>query len=480
MTLPAVTITEIDGQLGVLPAGMKAFAVVGPCDAGPLNTPAAFGRTTDIVSTFVAGPAVEAACHLIKVTGKPVVMVRTAASTVATHTDLVVTGVTGTSVVTLTPGDLTPNDDYEPYFKVVTGGTLGVAGITYQYSLDGGRTLSPVTALGVAVAFVFPNAGGIGYSFAAGTLNASDVVTSLAKAPAFTGAEITTALNALMLSATPWEAAVLVGPLDDTIFDAAELAFASKPEKWFIGQFRMPTAAESEATYLTAFNTAFSGDATTHGAVCAGACDLSSAVSGRKYRRPSLFSIAAELYRASEEEDIAKPSRGALPGVSIRDANGNPKHHDESISPGLDDARACTLRTIEDERGVYVTNPRLLSAAGSDFEFIQHRRVMSLARAALRSYFTFRLSLEVLVDRTTGYLTDETREEMNVGATRAMANVLLAKPKASDCFAVLSATDNVLSTKTINVGAFVTPLAYIKQFAIQQGFRNPALQITAV
>lgn len=477
--LPSVTITEIDGALGTLPTGLRAFAAVGAASAGPLNTPVALARTTDVVSTFVRGPLVEMACRKIKITGKPVICVRAAATTVGTHTDIVTTGVSGTSVVTIDSGDTSADDDYEPLLRVITGGTIGVAGITLQWSLDGGRTMSPTTALGTATFFTFPNSGNIGYSFAAGTLVAGDEIASLAKAPQANAADVTAALDALMNYGAAWECAVITGPLDGTIFDAVDAEFAAKPEKFFVGAFRLPTAGESDATYQAAFNTAFSAKATTHGAVFAGAWEVPSAgqFAGRTYRRPALFAAAPRLYSVSEEVDIAQPDLGSV-GGSLRDELNNPKHHDERINPGLDDMRAGTLCTIEDLPGVYVTNPRLLSAAGSDFEFIQHRRIMILARIALRLYFTFRLSRPVIVDPATGFLTDEQREEINVGARTAMANVLLAKPKASDVDFALSATDNVLATKTLTGSASVVPLAYPKTFEIALGFRNPALQVS--
>lgn len=480
MSLPSVNIVELDGSLGVLPNGSRAMAIVGVADAGPLNTPAAFARTKDVISNFTAGPLVEAACLAIQLTGKPVIVVRTGNTTVGTHTDLDSTGKTGTSVVTVTPGDTNGNDDYEPYFKTVAGGTIGVAGITYQWSLDGGRTLSPITALGTANTFVFPGSGGIGYSFAAGTLVAGDVIKSRAKAPQWTSGELTTALAALQVSGLAWEFAHIVGALDGTAFDAIELAFASMPERWWCGSFRLPTVAESDATYQAAFNTAFSAKATIKGAVAAGGTETTSAVTGRKYLRPVGFSAFSLQYAVSEEIDIAQVDLGGLPGVSLRDVNGNPKHHDESVNPGLDDMRAVSLRTIDGVPGIHVTNPRLLSTPGSDFEFTQHRRVMILARMALRIYFVRRLSKEILVSKDTGFILEEEALEIEEGARQAMAGLLMAKPKASDVDFTLSRTDNVLSTKTLTGQGFVTPLAYPKTINIELGFRNPALTVRAV
>jgi hypothetical protein len=44
----------------------------------------------------------------------------------------------GTSVVTIA-ADTHPSDDYELYLEIVTGGTIGVEGITLRWSLTGGR-----------------------------------------------------------------------------------------------------------------------------------------------------------------------------------------------------------------------------------------------------------------------------------------------------------------------------------------------------
>src|SRR5690242_4339847 len=155
MSVPSVTLNELDGQLGVLPAGTRMLALFGPAASGPLNLPAAFGRTTDVISNYTAGAMVHAACYTIENYGIPVVLCRTGETTIATEATIDTTGVLGTSVVTYDT-DTQANDDYDLWFKVINGGTIGVAGITFQWSLDGGRTPSAVTALGTSTTFVFP------------------------------------------------------------------------------------------------------------------------------------------------------------------------------------------------------------------------------------------------------------------------------------------------------------------------------------
>jgi hypothetical protein len=483
MSQPAVILTELDGALGILPttAG-RLFAVVGNSSQGPLDTPAAYARITDLIADFGYGRAVEAAAHYIEKYGRPVVFVRTGQTVAASETAIVFTG-SGTSVVTV---DAATNarDDFEIVFLVVAGGTVGTTGITFKYSLDGGKTYSAVQSLGTAMSYIVPDSGGLQLNFAAGTLVAGDTATTRTTAAQWDTTEIGTALDALFQSSYAWEIAHIVGDIDGAAFDAIDPKFtgavaSGKFRSWY-GSARIPTIAESEATYLAALAAIFNAKATKHGAICAGACRLISSVSGRQYLRPISHVVAAREQSVSEEINIADVNLGSLPGVSIRDANGNPDNHDESINPGLDDARFTVLRTWDDIQGVYVNRPRILSATGSDFDIYPKRRVLNIAHAALRLYFIRRLNKPILVDRATGFILESEALEIEAGARAAMRSVLLAKPKASAIEFSLSRTDNILSTKTLTGTARVIPLAYPEFIDLEVGFVNPALQVQAV
>jgi hypothetical protein len=66
--------------------------------------------------------------------------------------------------------------------RVVAGGTIGVAGITYEYSVDGGLTWSTAAALGTAAFVTIPGTG-VRIDFSAGTLLAGDRVAFTTTAP---------------------------------------------------------------------------------------------------------------------------------------------------------------------------------------------------------------------------------------------------------------------------------------------------------
>lgn len=487
MTLPAVIITEQDGALGVLPPSAgRLLAVLGTSETGPIAQPATFGRVKDLVATFTAGPGVECAAHWIETYGKPVVFVRSgAASGEAGEGDvspITATPNGGTSVVSIVADPL-PNDDYEIVWRIVAGGTVGTAGITHQFSFDNGRTYGVVSALGTLLEVDVPGAGVVKLALGPGTLVAGGMYAFRTTAPTVDATSLGLALDALAASVVNWELALFADPLTTSTFDQIELKWRGLHEKGkfraWIGNVRMPNAGESEAAYLTAMATAWASKATVHGSIYFGACKLISSVSGRQYRRPVGWPVGAREQHVSEEVDVADVNLGSLVGVAIRDANGNPDEHDESIYPGADDARFGTLRTWDGLAGVYVTRPRVFSAEGSDFRLMPNRRVLNLAHLALRAYFIRRLHRPVRVDRNTGYILEEEAIEIEAGALASMASMLLAKPKASDVQFALSRFDNILATNTLTGTARVIPLAYPEWIELDVGFANPALIIQA-
>jgi hypothetical protein len=479
MTQPSVIITELDGALGVLPPSAgRLHAIVGPTSMGTPNVPATFVRIQDIQANFGDGGAIESAAHYMGLYGRPVLFVKSDASALAVVEPIDVDGVTGTSVITQSG---TPVDDYEIVFKVKTGGTIATSGIKYIYSLDAGRTFSAEQSLGTASTAAIGTTG-MTLHFAAGTLIAGDVALLNVLAPSSNAADLTPALAALKATQVLWELCQIVPAIDPDILDAVDLAFAGMASagkyRGWVGNTRVPNVGETESAYFASLETAFASKASKYGSLYSGACKLTSSISGRKFRRPVSFSTAAREAFVSQEIDIADVNLGTLEGVSIRDVNGNPDEHDESLNPGLDDLRFGTLRTWDGE-GVYVNRPRLFSPNGSDFQLMPHRRVMNLAMETLRSYFIRRLNRPVLVSSTTGFILESEALEIEAGVMAQLRAQLLAKPKASAVQFTLSRTDNLLSTRTLTGSARVIPLAYPEDVELDVGFYNPALQVLA-
>lgn len=484
MTQPHVTITELDGALGILPESAgRIFAIVGVASSGPTNTPAAFARIKDVQTTFGAGPLVEAAAYYIERYGRPVLLTRTANSTAAAVGSVTDVSPVGTSTVTVHSG-AAPVDDYELYMVVVAGGTVGAAGLTCQLSLDGGRTLSPVTAIATGSAPIvvpFPDSAGASFELAAGTLVAGENYSAVASAPAWNGTDLGAALDALAAVQTAWELVLIVGTLDSTTFDVVEGKLAgmqaSGKRHAYIASPRIPTIAEAAATYVTAMTAMSAAKTTKLGSIYAGGAKTTSSISGRKYRRPSAWAVAALEASVKPHINVADTNLGSLPGVSIRDVNGNPDEFDESLTPGLDDLRYGVLRTHNQLSGVYVNRPRLFSPQGSDFRLMPHRRVFNVGLDALDLYFLKRLNKPVIVSSKTGFLLESEAREIELGAEATLRTALLAEPMASDISFKLSRTDNVLSGLTLSGEMRVLPLAYPEYISLLAGWTNPALRV---
>lgn len=480
MTLPGVNINELDNQLGVLSAsgGGKLLAVVGATSKGPLNLPSSFARVKDIVATFGTGPAVEAAAYYIERYQRPVLMVRVNASADAAVSTVSHVAL-GTSVVTVDTSP-EPVDDYELALQILTDGTVGTTGITYRTSLDGGRTWSGTYALGTATKADFPDAG-VKFAFGTGTVKANDMHTATATAATWSSSDLHDALAPLGTTLVQWELVLIVGTIDATSFDVAEQVTSfTNGAHWWIGSPRIPNPGETEAAYLTALTALSAAKSSTWPSLYAGACKLTSAISGRAYRRPLAWATAARQAAVAEHINIADVGLGALPGCSIRDANGNPDEHDESINPGLDDLRYGTARTWPRRSGVYVTLPRIFAPSGSDFEIAPNRRVMNLAHEVLYDYLVTRIHRPILVSRKTGRILTAEATEIELAANAVLAAALLATPKASGATFTLSRTDNLLSVPKLTCGAKILPLAYPRWIDLDLSFENPALQLQAV
>lgn len=393
----------------------------------------------------------------------------------------------GTSTPTI-DSSTHPNDDYEVYIEFVTGGTIGVTGITYKYSLDGGRSMSAVQALLTADSIIIPNSGGIKVDFSAGTIIAGDNLAFPTVAPRWNNTELGTALDALKASSINWRDLHIIGPLDPSakaIIDAKFTSFENSGLfKTWHGNVRMPIGDESEEDYFTSLESAWEDEFTVTGQICAGACDIVSGVSGRKYKRPISHAVVSKQASVKEHINIAAVKKsdggGPLPGVSIKDANGNPKHHDESTNPGLDDLRFTVLRTFSRRQGVFVNRPRIFSSPGSDFYLVPHRQIMNLMKRVSREFLEERLSKPLRVSKTTGFILETEALEIESGGRARLRDALLADPMASDVSFTVNRNDNVLSTKKIRTQQRAVPLAYPEIIESEVGFTNPALQTTTV
>lgn len=478
--LPNVTFNSLDNQIGRVDDGGERLAIVGVSSGGSglIDTPGIYARRTDVVAAFGAGPLVEAACYIIEQVGRPVVLCKSDVTTVGAYGAVTHTGA-GTSVVT-TDATVEPYDSYEVRFKFLTAGTIGVTGITYQYSVDDGRTYSAVQSLGTDSDITLADYN-VKIEFAAGTILANQEESFRTTEPLSSTSDRAAAMLALRSTANAWTVCLVDGNL--VAADVAAIATEHTAaqgigrESDYVGSFRVPNAGESEATYKAAWDTAFSASAEKHLTLCYGAAEIQSPQSQNRYLRRISWDIAAAIIAVRPGQDIAEVRLGPRPAsVRILDESSNPKHHDERFSPGPSDSRATVYRTWERRDGVYVNDPLVLSPTGSDYRNTQHGRVMSLARRTARAVLELSCSADILVNRKTGFILEEDASAIDSEVNAALGTLVVDPRNATDAVFQLSRTDNLLSTFKLRGALRVTPLGYPKAIEVDVSFFNPALR----
>lgn len=479
-----VNVTVRDGRLGIVDPRAPAIVVCAPAILGTVNTPTILYRPNDVRSLFgEAGRLSRIACRLLEFAEVPVICCKTGETTAGSYGTVTKTGV-GTSVIT-GDGVVLPDDIYEVElrFKQATTITVGVAGALYTYSLDGGRTVSEVQALGTANTITLP-VGGVKLNLAAGTLGADLVVTLRTTGPKPNGAQMASAIAAAGASSLRWRDGILgtdIVAADVSTIDTALAALeAIGKHRYFVANTRLPTTSETEATYRAALTTEFpSNTASKRLALFTGGCELQSPIDQRKLLSFASEAVITAIAKAKLGEDVAWRRLGPIDACVMKTATLNPKHHDEYTDPGLDDLRFGTLRTWESEPGVpYVGNARIYSLAGSDFLYVQHRKVMDVVCETVREVLEGVTSQPIEVLKETGFITEDEARDIELQVNSRLAQVVASAVSSVEF--KLNRTDNLLSTFTLAGAVNVIPLAYPKTINVDAGFYNPALALVEV
>jgi hypothetical protein len=150
------------------------------------------------------------------------------------------------------------------------------------------------------------------------------------------------------------------------------------------------------------------------------------------------------------------------------------------VTPGLASSRFETLRTIPDAPGFYIasdTGGNMMAPLGSDYAFVQNRRVMDEACRVNRVAMLRYLNDDLLVDAKTGFIleTEARRIEADVNAQLEADLVFGASRHASAVQTRVKRDENILSTHNLTTSVSVTPKSYAKTITTTIGFRNPAI-----
>jgi hypothetical protein len=479
MPVPNVSVTKNPFALPSQPPSADGvLAIIASSELGVPGSIGAFGNPNVLLQSKGYGPLSEYGAYNMSVSGKPVIAVSPPSITITgTYGAVAHAGVLGTCVPTA--GTTHPLEHYFATVTIVNGGTVGTAGITYTYSLDGVTTSAP-QSLGTATTLTIPHSG-VSFALGAGTLLAGDTWNCFTERALLNDADVVAALTALGLTRLPWEMVLIDSQVDGSSLGAIDTILAGWEAN---GQFKIallntrfknepqPTG-ETEGAYATAMQTLVGSQTSERICVGADGGHLPSALTAFNLKRPTSLALAARAMSLVPNigVDPAFVGTGPLAGFTISDANSNPFDHDEALYPDLDNLQLVTLRSFAPggPAGVYINNANVLSGPTSNFRYLQHLRVLNKACSITWAILTTQLSLGVRtqVNSTSGALNIA---EIDGQKIEQLVNPTLQATLKSQVTGVqftLSRDDNLQANPPIVTGQVsVASLVYVKGFAI--------------
>lgn len=398
---------------------------------------------------------------------------------------------TGTSVPTQTG---VPYDDYRFQLKVILGGTIGTGPITFQLSLDQGRTFGPTIALGTASTYTVPQSGLV-IAFAAGTLVTGDMITFITTAPLWNDAGVSAAITTIQGSGYNWGAGIYVVGVSagadatsiegylDTLATAYRYSFA-----WVDARDYKPADA-TEATWMSSIQSDYSATSCVRVIASGGWYNIPSSIVNQsvgglpRYRRPGGWALACRSVALNAPQVLlSRVSDGALgkiivnPSVDPQDGN---IYHDERINPGLGSTnnqtgRFASMRTrIGLGTAFYNDEPWTLAPAGSDFNLLPYRQVMDVGATLTHQTLQLLINSSVRLNPNGTIVEKDARKIESIGGN-AYAVGMTSVGMISSATFVLSRTDNIATTKTVNATGRFVALGYILEIDVSLGYQSPA------
>lgn len=479
MGIPAVTVRKsLVGGSPALQSTQGILAVIASASTGTALPPTMLTNQTLTASSFGYGMLPECAVYDINVSGQPVVALAVNPAIAGSYyADTFVKNIAGTSAVTT--GSTAPYLHYDVQITIVNGGTIGVSGITYTWTVDGGDTVSAVTALGTANVLTIPNTG-VSFNLGAGTLLADDNWSIYTERPLLNNSDVSTALATLGNTKLPWE-----GVLIDCHYGTGTVALV---DEWLAGretngQFNFallntrflnePTpGAEAPSVYAAAI-TAQSGDDTSNRlCLCADGGHMTSLITGFTTKFPTSLALAGVAMAVTPNigTDPAYVGLGPVPGFQIS-ASGNPNDWDEFLYQSLDSQRITTLRTFATggPTGTFITDANVLISAGSNIYWLQLLRVLNKACSIAWQILNTQLSkgVQTVFNSTTGAINIK---ETAAQSIESLVNGPLTSGLSGQCTAVafsLNRDDNLVTPKApVNASVAIAPLVYLKNIVV--------------
>lgn len=468
--LPDVNIEIIDGGMGLTPTDPSGIHVkIGVSTAGDTGVIYRMTSGDQAQENLGAGPLVDALMDSFQHGSQLLYAVKAVAAVDGTISVITKTG-TGTATAVASG---TPNDAYEIIIKALKAGALNEAQV--QYSLDGGDSWSPkktvptngvleITGTGVTVTFT----AGVP---ASGSFVVDDSYTLNTTAPAMSNESFLAAMAVLKQTTGDFEFIHVVGESAPALW-----AVAASEADWFelnhvplhvVLEARNKLASETLETYVQALLTDAATFAHPRVSVVAGRIEMA-ALDGRVRDTNMAGAYNGIVSKAKVKESPGKVMSYRLTAAIALKPDGIEPH-----IAALDGARYVTARRYKGLGGTYVTNGRMMAPLGSDYEFVETRRVADKATRAVRNAALLfeHYDLEITEDGKLDLTNFKSQLEapldvMASPALREIAGYELA----------IDPTQNIISSKQLVGDLSIFPIPIMRWITIRQKMKNPFLK----
>lgn len=471
MSNPDVTINIIDNASAVVPTSTVDTPVkMGVCSQGTVNAIYSFTRKEDVRDTLGAGPLVEAALDSLAVAGGPIYLQRVNGSVAGASSAVAQSG--AGPLVTVTGASY---DDYEGIVRMTKGGAVGTS--EFVYSVDGGDTWSQP----IVTATTYPIPGtNLTLGFPAGTYVLDEEYTWTSTAPYYVADDLNDAFDALWADPREWLFAHVIGKASSAANSAAMVAVVqSQLDSAVATKYRYTGAIVEMAEDDDAdFATAFAAVVAPRVMAAVGYCELLSGVSGRYYKRPAAWPVASRAAKVARAPRVGIATHlgrtrpddrgGAL--QNIRPVDG--LYRDEERTPGLDALRFTTLRTIVGKAGYFVTRPRMMAAAGSDFGMWHDRLVIDKACRIMRAKLLDYLNDDVET-KSNGTIDELAARRIEGDIYAALRDLMVATENVVTATATIDRANVMSSTNKLRGDVRLRKRSYLEDIDFYIGFEVP-------
>ena len=385
MGIPAVKLKKSTvGGSPALQTNDGILAIMASASTGTALPPTMLTNQSLATTNFGNGFLPEAAVYDIEVSGNPVVALAQSCSVAGSYGAITKT-IAGSG--TVVAGATQPLLHYNVQVTVVNGFTVGVAGGTVTWTVDGGDVVNGPLAVGTGSTLTLP---GTGVSFAIGLVFAAgDTWQCFTERPMMNNADLAAGLATLGMTNLPWEGVLLDAQYGTGTVSLVDTWLRGREAN---GQFNFallntrfllepcPTG-EAPSVYAAAMIAQTGGDSSgPHLREGADGGRLTSLLTGFTTKFPTSLALAAMAMSLTPSigVDPAYVGNGPVEGFQIS-SNGNPLDWDEFLYQSLDSQRLTTLRTFASggPTGVFITDANVLMTSGSNIYWLQLLRVLN-------------------------------------------------------------------------------------------------------